>query len=147
MLPPLKLANESEVAIKPPARTDSGVGSSLAFAQGQLRDSVFLQPVADHVGLISQINPRRQSAAESRRQFGASTPNMNMRGAVILVYCCRSISAEILGEIDRGFLDINQGLGRSPFGVNHVMAFEFDVEEFEFVVFTRVIAGDGRAVD
>ena len=72
---------------------------------------------------------------------------MNMRGAAILVCCCRSVLAKVLGEIDREFLDIQQRLCRRPFRVNHVVAFEFDVEEFEFVVFPRLIAGDGRAVD
>ena len=74
---------------------------------------------------------------------------MNMRGAAIPVCCRRSVSAKIFGEIDRGFLDIDQCFGRNAFGINHVMAFEFDVKEFEFVILSHVplIAGDCRAVD
>src|ERR1700722_18447867 len=33
---------------------------------------VFFQPVPNHVRLISQINPRREGAAEPRFQFGTS---------------------------------------------------------------------------
>ena len=36
---------------------------------------------------------------------------------------------------------------QDAFGINHVMAFEFDVKEFEFVILSRLIAGCGRAVD
>ena len=74
---------------------------------------------------------------------------MNVRGTVFLVCCCRSVSSQIVGEIDRGFLDIDQCFGRNAFGINHVMAFEFDVKEFEFVILSHVplIAGDCRAVD
>ena len=113
----------------------------------RIYESAFLQLVANHVSPISQINPRRESAADSRHQLHAPTPNMNMRGAAILVCCCRSVLAKVLGEIDCGFLDIQQRLGRHTFRVNHVVAFEFDVEEFEFLVFPRRIAGDGRTVD
>ena len=88
----------------------------------RIYESAFLQLVANHVSPISQINPRRESAADSRHQFDAPTPNMNMRGAAILISCCRSVLAKILGEIDCGFLDIQQCLSRSPLGVNHVMA-------------------------
>src|SRR5580693_1022550 len=101
----------------------------------RLYESAFLQLVANHVSLISQINPRRQSAADSRHQFDAPTPNMNMRGAAILVSWCRSELAKVVGEIDCGFLDIQQRLCRRPFRVNHVVAFELDMEELQFVVF------------
>ena len=72
---------------------------------------------------------------------------MNRRGTGFLVRCRRSVSSQIVGEIDRGFLDIDQCFGRNAFGINHVMAFEFDVKEFEFVILSRLIAGDGRAID
>ena len=72
---------------------------------------------------------------------------MNMRGAAILVSYCRSVLAKVLGEIDCGFLDIQQRLCRRPFRINHVVAFELDMEELQFVVFPRLKAGNGRAVD
>src|SRR5580693_2614697 len=99
-----------------------GLGDGLELSR--IYESAFLQLVANHVSPISQINPRRESTAESRRQFDAPTPNMNMRGAAILFSCRRSVLAKVVGEIDCGFLDIQQCLSRSPLGVNHVMAFE-----------------------
>jgi hypothetical protein len=126
-------------------KASKGLADGLELSR--IYESDFLQLVANHVSPISEINPRRQSAAESRRQFDAPTPNVDMWGAASLVRRSRSVSAEVLGEIDCRFLDIQQRLGRSPFGVNHVMAFELDMEELQFVVFTRLIAGDGRAVD
>ena len=62
---------------------------------------------------------------------------MNERGAPSLLCRWRSVSAKILGEIDCGFLDIQQRLGRNPLGEHHVVAFELDVEVFQFVGFTR----------
>ena len=72
---------------------------------------------------------------------------MNMRGAAILVSCCRSVLAKVLGEIDCRFLDIQQRLCRRPFRVNHVVAFELYVEVLEFIVFALLVADDGRPVD
>jgi hypothetical protein len=60
--------------------------SSKRLADGlelsRIDDPALLQPVANHVSPISEINPRRESAAESRHQFRTPAPNMNMRGAV-----------------------------------------------------------------
>src|SRR5271156_5830428 len=91
------------------------------------RDSAFFQLVADHISLISEINPRRESTAESRFQFVASTANTNKRCTATLVRRRRSISAKVFSEIDSRFVDVKQRLGRSALGVNHVMAFELDM--------------------
>src|SRR5271163_3840124 len=107
--------------------------------------SALFQPVANHVSLISEINPRRESATESRLQLVASA-NMNKRGAASRFCDGRSVSAKVVREIDKRLIDTEQRLGRSPFGVNHVVAFELDVEEFQFVAL-GLIAGDGRSVD
>jgi hypothetical protein len=104
--------------------------------------SALLQPVANHVGWVSEIKPRREGTAESRLQLIASAPKLEKRGAARLHCCWRSISAKVVGEIECGFFDLQQRLGRSPLGINHVMAFELDVEELQFVVFARLIAGD-----
>src|SRR6478672_1888835 len=150
---PLRILNEPRFTDSPTRSCEARPNVSRAkVSLNRLRDlrkvdCPLLQPVADHISLISEINPRRESAAESRRQFGAPAPNMNMRGTVFLVCCCRPVSAQIVGEIDRRFLDIDQCFGRNAFGINHVMAFKFDVDVLQFVILSRLIAGDGRAVD
>ena len=95
-------------------------------------DSALFQPVANHVSLISEINPRRESATESRLQLVTSA-NMNKRGTASRFSDGHSVSAKVVREIDKRLIDTEQRLGRSPFGVNHVVAFELDVEEFQFV--------------
>jgi len=95
-------------------------------------DSAFLQPVAHHVRLIPEINPRREGAAESRFQFGTSA-DPDERGAATFFCSWRSVPAKVVSEIDKRLVDMDQRLGRSPFGVNDVMAFEFDVEKLQFV--------------
>jgi hypothetical protein len=67
----------------------------------------FFQSVANHLGLTSNINPRRRSAAESRYQFDTTGPNMNVWGAAVLVSCCHSVLAKVVSEIDCGFLDVH----------------------------------------
>ena len=90
-------------------------------------DSALFQPVANHVSLISEINPRRESATESRLPLVTSA-NMNKRGAASRFSDGHSVSAKVVREIDKRIIDTEQRLGRSPFGVNHVVAFELDVE-------------------
>lgn len=93
---------------------------------------------------------RRSSQGEVAlriRDFSPSAAIGNTLGAPSL-FCLRSSApAEIVGEIDRTFIDLQKRLDRGPFGIDHVMVFELDVEELEFVVFACVIAGDRRAVD
>jgi hypothetical protein len=71
---------------------------------------------------------------------------MDIWGAASLVRCRRSVLTEVLGEIDCGFLDSQQRLGRRSFRVNHIVAFELDMEKLKLVALGRV-AGDGRAID
>jgi hypothetical protein len=63
-------------------------------------DSALFQPVANHVSLISKINPRRESATESRLQLVTSA-NMNKRGAANRFCDGRSVSAKVGREIDK----------------------------------------------
>ena len=52
----------------------------------------------------------------------------------------------VLGEIAGILVDIQQRLARSPFGIDHVMGFELEVEELEFVEFIGSIERDRCAV-
>jgi len=66
----------------------------------RLYDSAFLQPVAHHVSLIPEINPRREGAAESRFQFGTSA-DPDARGAATIFCRGHSVPAKVVSEIDR----------------------------------------------
>ena len=77
-------------------------------------ESEFLQLIANHVSLISQINPRRESATEPRHQFDAPAPNMDVRSAASLICRDRSVLAEILGKINPGIPDGQEGLDGAP---------------------------------
>src|SRR3984957_11903650 len=72
---------------------------------------------------------------------------MNERRAPAVLSRRRSVLAKIVGEIDRRFVDIEQCLGRSALGINHVMAFELDVVVLQLVASNWLIAGDGGPVD
>src|SRR5580700_322383 len=110
-------------------------------------DFPLLYAVAELVSLISEINPRRESAAESRFQLVSSTEGINIRSAASFIRRRGSILAKVVGEIDSRFGDFQQRLGQNAFGVNHVVAFELYVEVLEFIVFALLVADDGRPVD
>ena len=85
-------------------------------------------------GLISKINPKGR---EHLRSLDANSklpaPNMKIcRAQCSSSVAAGSVSPQIVGKIDRGCLDIDQCFGRHAFGINHVMAFEFDVKELKF---------------
>jgi hypothetical protein len=105
----------------------AGDGARRRFSGGE--NTEFLQPVANDVGLIPEIDPRREGAAESRHQFHAPALNVDIGSAASLVRR-RSVLAEVIREIDCRFLDFQQRLGRGPFRVNRVVASELDVEKF-----------------
>ena len=79
-----------------------------------LYEPTFLQPVAKHFSPIAEIDPGRQSAAKSRLQLDTAAPNMDVWGAASLVCRGRSVLAEILGKIDPGIPDGQEGLDRAP---------------------------------
>src|SRR5260370_1113972 len=106
-----------------------------------------LYAVAELVSFISEINPRRESAAESRFQLVSSTEDINIRSAASFIRRGRSILAKVVGEIDSRFGDFQQRLGQNAFGVNHVVAFELYVEVLELIVFALLVVDDGRPVD
>ena len=110
-------------------------------------DPALFQAIPNHVSLFSAINPRRDRATNPRLQLAKSAARRHVRGAASLLCCRRSVSAKILREIDCGIVYLQQRLERSPFRINHVVAFKLDVEELQFVVLARLEAGDGRAVD
>ena len=62
-----------------------------------------------------------------------STVNWNDRNTRSFLPRRHSVQAEILCEIDCGFLDIQQRLGPRPFRINHIVAFELDMEKFNVI--------------
>jgi hypothetical protein len=92
-------------------------------------DSALFQVVANDVNVLPAVNPRRDRTTDPRLQFATSATKRNKRGAGRLLCIWSSISAKILSEIDRPFVDLQQRVDRSPFGINHVVTFELDVEE------------------
>jgi hypothetical protein len=48
---------------------------------------------------------------------------------------------KIFGKIDRALIDFQQRLGRRPFGIDHVVAFELDMKKLQLTKFSRVING------
>jgi hypothetical protein len=89
-------------------RKASSKGLADGLELSRFDESAFLQLVANHVNPISEINPRREGAAESRLQFVTPAESMNVRGAASFLSRGCSVSAEVIGEIDCGFLDIFQ---------------------------------------
>ncbi len=55
--------------------------------------------------------------------------------------------ANIVREVAHRLVNPQQGLARSPFGVNHIMGLELDVKEFEFVMLFSRVERNRRTVD
>ena len=111
-------------------------------------ESAFLHLVANHVSPISEINPWRESAtAESRFQF-TSAANMNEWGAPSLLCRWRSVSAKVLNEIDCRFLEHSTASRPEPPRRTPRRGFRALMwKNSNSSVSTRLVAGDGRAVD
>jgi len=54
---------------------------------------------------------------------------------------------KIFGEIECALVDFQQRLGWCSFGIDHVVAFELDMEELQLIELSRVITGNRHVVD
>jgi hypothetical protein len=132
-----------------PARlpVDPNESSALTGGLGLVGDGAGRERLGDHVDLLAPIKPGRERAAEPRLQFAATAAKRNPRSAARLLGSRDAVFPEIFGEIDCGLVHIAQGLNRSPFRINDVVTFDLDVEVFQFVIFTRFVAGDRCSID
>ena len=50
-----------------------------------------------------------------------------------------SIATKIFGEIYCVFVDVHHSFARRSFGVDHVVTFELDMEELQFIKLARIM--------
>ncbi len=106
-----------------------------------------LQLVSNDVELQAAIKPGRDRAAEPRPNFDPF--------AIADDWCTRSIlrgrspvSSEILSEIDRTVIDVQQSFAWSAFCVDYIMRFQLDMKELQFIQCARgVMDGNRRVVN
>src|ERR1700730_4702104 len=114
------------------------------MASHQLRRTLF-QAGADIVELL-RTQPWRHQAPDPGTQFATPTVADNRR-AISLLCFARAVFANIVREVAHCLVNPQQGLARSSLGVNHIMGFELDVKEFEFVMLFSRVERNRRAVD
>ena len=112
----------------------------------QERNSVRVQLVPDNVYPLAPIDPRRDRAAKMRFYFASAVSIFDHRQAWLLVYCWRSMLAQIFSEIGRVLIDVQQSFTGCAFGIDHVVTGELDMKILQRIEFGGIMTGDGHAV-
>src|SRR5580704_12584704 len=140
------IRDEGGKATKP--KPPSGIWESgHEFRLPQKGDSARVQLVPNNVNLLAAVDPRRDRAAETRLYFASPVAVLKQRCARSFFGCHRSVLTKIFDEIGRALIDLQQRFARRSFGINHVVAFELDMEELQFIESARYTACDRRVVD
>src|SRR5271166_15252 len=139
--PPRRTARQLRMSIFPePQRTSRGAAHADTRLSGQfqlLREGAFLQSITDEIDLLAAVDPGRHCAARPRSEF-SSYSGAGDKGGAADRFARLSVEENVLVEIDETFVGLKHGFDWEALGVNHVMAFDFDVKIFQLVVFGRV---------